>query len=329
MLTTAQVKEIKTGLTEAGLSFEMEKPDEELDFEISIVPMARGTKLFITPGKVDLKVFPDKKNKQSILWVDEERRTLTEELNGYISADASPDEVKSRIAYLTESWGVGQDFPVRLPEGTTYKIKGALTHNTSRQRIVGQVVATVPASRQTFLVGRDEHSHFVSLLPKRVDNVSTAHQVLRPRNVPEGSPRQGEWFFVPANDRTKAELEEIVKRNPESVVSTWLGTTEGTSRYADYNSYSPQDPEHWGENETSHAALTAVVLGGKHRYRKSKDGKRHVVVTPLVTYVTGYVIDDRRPNGLPSRHDPLWLDDWHKVVRNLEVVMEGEEENWD
>jgi hypothetical protein len=58
----------------------------------------------------------------------------------------------------------------------------------------------VPETDFCMLTGIDEVAHFVCALPEKAKTVDEAHDILRPEGVPVGSPRQGEFFFVPISD---------------------------------------------------------------------------------------------------------------------------------
>lgn len=77
---------------------------------------------------------------------------------------------------------------------------------------------------EDFLLGMDETSNFVTRLPRTVLSVSDAHEALRPTDVPEGSTRQGEWFFLPVADErcsrpgcgdSLSEAHHLIEKNRE------------------------------------------------------------------------------------------------------------------
>lgn len=73
----------------------------------------------------------------------------------------------------------------------------------------------LPATSIDLLIGTDEKSSFICALPRTCKSVDDAHEALRPKGVPKGSLRQGEFFFVPV---TRAEhrfvTDQIERRNP-------------------------------------------------------------------------------------------------------------------
>jgi hypothetical protein len=144
------------------------------------------------------------------------------------------------------------------------------------------------ATEMTLLLGIDESSHFICALPERVTTVDEAHDALRPGEVPEGSLRQGEWFFVPA---TSDEVDQVyryiadssVNRSNNNVSRRWWG---GGPRLTQYSM----------EAGSSHHGL--------------------VVTVPKVGKFTIGIVKDRRT----GHHNELVLPTWHKVVRNTEIV---------
>lgn len=335
MLAKTAVKEIGSSLRAAGLDVKIADPREGQDFEISIRDDGKNGQLDIRPGGVDVKVFPDADLHQAILYVDEPKRVVTHDVTTFLGVDRKDNKnVKARKTRdAIKGLEMGSRFPISLPEGTKYKVIGDLTttgegYNTST---TAKVQATVPASKLTFLVGKDEHAHFVCVLPKRVTTVPDAHAALKPKNVPEGSPRQGEWFFVPATDTQAKKIEKMIADDPESLFACWLGRGYETQSRQRQMVWVAEDPYEWYDEYSSHAAATAVVLNTTKRNNKTTRATRARVNTEHALFVRGYVIDDRRPSDRTSRHAPMYLEGWHRVVPNLEVPMPGAEgsESWD
>jgi hypothetical protein len=147
-----------------------------------------------------------------------------------------------------------------------------------------RAVARIPKQENFLLVGYDETSQFISILPEKATTVKRAHEVLRPAGIPRTSPRQGEWFFVPTNRETIKQIEALMLAKPATTAkSHWpLDRVNGEVG--------------WRSDWTSHIATETVFLGRDR-------------------YVRGVVYDNR-----PNRHGSLLLRDWHRVVRNREVV---------
>ncbi len=86
------------------------------------------------------------------------------------------------------------------------------------QRKNVDVVRKSPSERRRFLVGMDEGHLFVAQLTSQATTVRQAHEGLRPSAVPTGRAarrqkvvRQGEWFFVPANEDEARRVEDHVR----------------------------------------------------------------------------------------------------------------------
>lgn len=65
----------------------------------------------------------------------------------------------------------------------------------------------------SFLVGIDESAHFISQLPEKATSVEHAHRILRPKEVPKNSLRQGEWFFVPVKNQNELTKKSILREH--------------------------------------------------------------------------------------------------------------------
>lgn len=138
-----------------------------------------------------------------------------------------------------------------------------------------QLVLFVREPRRHLLVGQDERQLFMCALPRACTSVKEAHAALRPR-MPKNDKtiRQGEWFFVPATEWDKAQVERALRGNHTVV-----------RKSAAINHFIP------------------------------RAGKPHVVdeIVPFgALYARGAV---RHPD-----HKTIWLRDWHRIVKNLEVV---------
>lgn len=247
------------------------------------------------PGDAELNVFTNKRHHQAVMHVDEDYR----ELNFSFTHDRS----FSRENYdsVDQSALAGRNCKLQLPNTTEYEIldesKNKRWNRNAQQpykrefrgyRYSYKAVAKVPASEQTFLMGIDETAHFIAELPERVSSVLDAHDILRPDEATkDGTLRQGEWFFVPLSKRMSndvwAEYERYMTRNPWNTSRTHFN--EGV--------YSLNEDEELG---SSHMAQTLFEYGDD-------------------VYAFGLIWDSRG-----GHHKSLALRDWHKVVRNREVV---------
>ena len=321
-LTVEAVKDLSKQFKAAKIKATIDEPDENLDLEISI---ELNETVRISPGKVDIKVFVDPAHKQLVMWADEQARTRKERCGLYFTNKHI--RAAGREA-LTKRFEQGHGFPASLPEGTKYKIIDKIAKGSgvpgplkgkaeSPSYAFCTVEATIPKSEQTFLIGTDEHSQFVCGLPERVKTVKAAHKSLRPSDVPANAPRQGEWFFVPATAEEKKKVEQTIASDYEELGSLWLGSAD----IGAVSMWTPDDAYHDNQEDTSHAAYTGVLF--RYKPGNSKTFRKAL-------FVRGYVVDDRRPDGRQPRHKPLWLHDWHRVVRNLEINVPGQDsETWD
>lgn len=155
--------------------------------------------------------------------------------------------------------------------------------NGSKYREVEGATVThkAPERNLHLLCGIDEVAPFICALPEKADSVEHAHEILRPKNVPEGSLRQGEFFFLPVED--------------DKLINTL------NSRLTKKNSY-------------------GVLLVSQKTARPLEVGSTHTgLITDTIDkklYVAGMVFDTRS-----TRHAPLMLPNWHEVVRNTEIVL--------
>lgn len=312
-LTAQKAKDLGVELRKAGLKVYVETPREHDSFEMLV---RDSGDIEIYPGPVDLKIFPDptKRFKQVVMWADERGHTNQRKVEV-----RRPNDSYSRREFTLAKWKeqfeTGRHFGLAMPEGTIYKcIEGpkfekrlmsgfAGREGQKEDWVVATVRAVVPDARWTFLLGTDERSQFISALPKRVRTVNAAHKALRPKGITEKTTRQGEWFFVPATRTEAKKLDAMVAHDPSKVEPVWLGAADDKV-FNSGREWDKDEPEHADETDTSHAAFTSLHMDD------------HL-------FVTGYIVDDRTPEGRNSRHEPLWLPDWHRVVRNLEIQVPG------
>ena len=148
-------------------------------------------------GKIE--AYPNAKFRQVVLSISEPEREITRTF---------------QTAHSVEELKSGGGFPIALDKAT-YKV-------ISRHRCIyseqweARVKATPPATINTFLVGYDEEHLFISHLPRPAKSVREAHEILRPKNVPKGSPRMGEFFFVPVNNTMEKKFDKSNKASIET-----------------------------------------------------------------------------------------------------------------
>jgi hypothetical protein len=193
------------------------------------------------------------------------------------------------------------NFPVNLPPKSTYKVKslGKEAHGDDGKYVAWryEVTAKAPASKQSFLVGKDERHLFICALPKVAKSVAQAHEILKPKEIrgKKGVLRQGEFFFIPA---TKQELSALA--------------SEGKNG-AELDS----DPTNLDDGNSDHGAHNIATIYYAKRGKKGKKGKP--VRDQKKEMVTGIVQNDR--------HSRLVLNGWYRVVKNTEL--EGQSDTWD
>jgi hypothetical protein len=235
-----------------------------------------------TTSKVS--IYPDPDFRQVVVVTAEPERSITrslsrvEQLNRWERERSDRwvrDNFRNRLIR-------GRGFPVSLPrENTTYEVadlKVKRNENFPDTYVVtATVTATVQATELCFLVGHDESAMFVSMLPKTVRSVKSAHNALRPPGVPKDAPRVGEFFFIPATKAASNRLDRQMAdlRRPHEWFEDWCIDSV--------------------ESENHLANSIFDKFGGAQ-------------------YAIGWVLDEDK------RHSPLFLGEWHRIERNLEVM---------
>jgi len=250
-------KQLVSTLVDVGIKAKVMRdgPDQDdLDvfmFEIVETPVSTGS-IHVYLGNSTVRIAGrDKRHRQVVVHVDEPEHTVVRDISSSSVSGETDRSFRRRIRN-------GQYFPMRLPNGTTYKVIGDLRRppaGTIDRRVAVTVEAHVPSFEHTFLMGIDEEYHFICALPDRVTSVREAHESLRPEEVPKGSPRHGEFFFVPATDEEIKTLESFVRRR------------DFASEFLDDRRGSP----------TTHEAKLSITTP-KHRW-----------------FVRGYILDTRKP----------------------------------
>lgn len=141
--------------------------------------------------------------KQALINVVENERTITENVDRYMSPTASRRQMSNlqllHEAILLFSKNYRQLSRMALPENaiTTGKIISVSETGSGDYNIDIELTHTVPASTQWFLTGVDEDHLFICLLPRACVDVNDAHTALRPPGLHPDTIRQGEFFFEP------------------------------------------------------------------------------------------------------------------------------------
>lgn len=255
-------------------------------FCLGVQPVDKGV-IRVWEGKADIEIFIDPTFRQAVLNVKEAPRTVTRKVECSV---AGPPTMEGVIELLR------LNFPVSMPNAE-YAFDNLAVQEVTKNRgtrkdpisslyyiITGRVTATVDnQATMTFLTGFDEKYHFISAIPKKVESVEEAHEVLR-GDVELGTLRQGEWFFTPVS--------------PELANELTLYNCE-LYRYCD----------RYCRGYHFRACRAELEVGSSHfadqllLYRNNK-------------YVFGHIYDRRF-----SHHKPLFLPGWHLVTRNREITV--------
>ncbi len=198
-------KELIPMLVDAGIiAKEYKNPSAvgtPVEFIISTIPGGKGI-LVKNSEMAKLELATDKDRKQAVLSVREGKRKLSR------TVVYKHSTVMEAMSYHRENLLKGK-FPINIPGAklTVGNITSKKTYNSNKDHIgweySGVVTATVNRSREnTFLMGMDETSHFISILPEKVNSVEEAHKILRPKGLSKKAKRQGEFFFTPVSEQT-------------------------------------------------------------------------------------------------------------------------------
>lgn len=238
-----------------------------------------------------IEVSTDGSKKQAVLNVTEEPIDVTKKVEVILSRAETNSPPFGTLASRLRN-----KFPVHIPGATltVSKMKYNRRSINGEKRIVvtGNVRAKLGRIREmSFLVGMDETSHFISVLPKKAKTVEEAHKLLKPKDLPnvEGIKRQGEFFFVPTTNE---------------IVETFLKQTgKGIRRSVPLEEDSNHIAQYAVPVQIRRISWYTIVPSQNARYQKG------------VHFVKGLIYDKRG-----YRHAPLELGDmWHIVMRNEEV----------
>lgn len=279
--------------------------------DIFSVALTRG-KVWVWPGRAEVDIKGSSAKRQVVLNITENKRVVKHTVN--ISQNGRRagiyDESTSNLKKVTKGTVFActsfledrfrRAFPVTFPDPDRVKWKiGEITVREDLEYVdrythidlTAEVTAIVPASKQALLVGYDEEDLFVSMLPKQAKSVADAHKLLIPKGVDNRAVRQGEWFFQPVSEKLSEELDNQVAQDPNI-----LGTPEDLSY------------EYPGDQVASRSDHYATVIHHKNKL-----------------YAIGFVTDHRHKNRRGTKkphHQPLFLCDWHEVIRNNEIQVE-------
>lgn len=242
---------------------------------------ANRTAIQIYPGDAIVTVAGSKREHQVVINVKEEAHTVTQAITGLRGT-------KTEVIKRAEQ---GERFPVAFENWDDVKFvvdPQSLCFEkdpwSSGDIWDMTVTAHVPESTMCFLAGQDEKSYFISPLKEVVKTVAEAHEALRPASVPEGTLRVGEWFLVPVSEEESARLDKFAK-------------------LCDQIEF---------EEDSNHYAPSGLLVLKGHKNPSWFDGEYRHYHDDDTIYVSGWVLDKE------ERHSPVWLPDWHLVVRNEE-----------
>lgn len=265
--------------------------------------------LLIWPGAntVNLEFLGDAEARQVVLNVEEPKRVLkfnaevvrSGSQQGTVNYDTGAFKPHAETMifadirnYMASNWR--RHINIGIPAGSRLG-KVTITRKGERPTAEGnsnpystfkiEFEVQAPASSFSFLTGIDESSTFVALLPSKATSVEHAHKLLRPKGLTSKAVRQGEWFFQPA---TKADKELILD---EATTPSWIS--------------------HWDRNKASQP----LERQSSHRAEQLRVVRRPASEGGDILFAKGTVKDVRS-----GHHSDLQLDDWHRVVRNREVV---------
>lgn len=173
---------------------------------------------------IKIKTAICKKNRQVLLSILEPKRKLSRDVTIFDhEVNYKPQTIWNR--YL------GIDLPLE----TVYSIDLTTPGKPGSNQVNLVLTATVPTSTMYFLVGFDEDHCFISRLPKKVNTVKQAHEILIPEEIKNRHfIRQGEFFFVPQHSICK-EVKALdgTTDTPIGVYDNFKELDNSTPHYAD------------------------------------------------------------------------------------------------
>lgn len=279
METSTLVANLRSNGIKASQYFRTPEGSRRSSFYMRVRPGGSNGEIIFWAGKADIEIYPDKKRRQAVLVVSEKKRTMSRKVSYYRNQMSLAELERMAINNFRRN--------VSLPKGTRYKATVSNSLDAfGKHRI--NVTATIPASKQSFLIGIDENYHFVCLLPKHTKSVEHAHKLLRPSGLSKDAIRVGEWFFDPNVPAATIKNKSISINKINRHGATLLRSV-------------PMERE------------------SSHRYISGCGFRQNGTL-----YVRGLIFDTRS-----NRHEPIFLEKWHKVVRNKEVKVKAQVTNWD
>lgn len=323
--TVAQIKERSEEIVEKLASFGIvaatfsRPPVGKNIFMIS----RDGGQIKIWPGGPDvrIKIRGNKRLRQAVISVIEEDREIRVVRKGSGNTYSYMDDKELEKKYISERWWhTGNWGGPNIPTESTFKVNkftvltseqtgGDTDYGSDRRTLYTyelDVTAKIPASEQFFLIGYDEISQFICQLPEQALSVSQAHDILRPEGVPKNAKRQGEFFFVPA------EPEVIEKIRKAEARSQKTGLSDGASWYG-----LELDSSHEAQRLLGLSSTGTRLFNPTHHWTHSRSSNM-TVPAASTAYAKGQIRDRRK-----GHHETVMLDDWHRVIRNREIVTDN------
>lgn len=269
-------------LQEAGIKVRPYKrpPVDKGIFAISITEDTTNRgTILLNQGRAKIKVATDKSREQAVLTVDEPRRIIKR----HIKINAGRHFNAPSLSACRHAFV--HAFPVIMPRGTKWDISNFkfTKFKNAAEQLGGTIYAPYWEAEAdvTARVGKATAMHFLV-------GMDETHNFISPLPRRANSVKEAHEMLRPKEIKAKTLRQgewffkpcgEITKKRIEKAIS--------------------EDPRILGnrvlELHSAHSARSAVQLNKK-------------------TYARGYIIDRR-----PGRHKPLFLPDWHEVVRNKEA----------
>lgn len=260
-------------------------------FVIGTSSAGRGILIRNTPAAT-IEVATDSNKKQAVLNVVEKPLDTIRKVKITLSKQESSltDLVHQHFVRAK----LRNNFPTYIPGArmTVTNIKVDKKLQDGKTIVSGDVRAKVGRTREvSFLIGMDETSHFISVLPEKVETVEKAHESLKPKNLPniEGIKRQGEFFFIPTTNEVVEEFMKQTKKEVRRSVPL--------------------------EKDSNHIAQYAIPVDIRNNTRGMHFSlSQNQMYQKGVHFVKGLIYDKRG-----YRHAPTDLgEQWHTVMRNEE-----------
>ena len=206
--------------------------------------------------KAKLQIFVSKKYRQFVLVLEEPKRTYEETISvpNYIHKNGK----KSILAHI--------DVYRTACPNSKFKILKSEKANPNFCNYKIEVTAT--RTINTFLIGYDENHLFISMLPQKVNSVTEAHEILRPKGLSKNAVRMGEYFFDPVTDQKL--IEEIMDNQHEDIESHSVIYPEADV-YSNIVFYHRDESYVFGKIDCENKRHKSIYLNSLHRVYKNTE----------------------------------------------------------